>query len=66
MEAQVRNWLLQDDSPLRKDANFAFIYWNMIEKKGSQYKYHFLHPRVSAAEFSERTERCWSITDCIG
>lgn len=33
MEAQVRNLLLQDNSPFRKDANFAFICWNMIQKK---------------------------------
>ncbi|KAG1721602.1 hypothetical protein EDB19DRAFT_1898297 [Suillus lakei] len=33
MEAQVRNLLRQDDSPFRKDANFAFICWNMIQKK---------------------------------
>lgn len=25
MEAQVRNLLLQDDSPFRRDANFAFV-----------------------------------------
>ncbi|KAG1878161.1 hypothetical protein F4604DRAFT_1923720 [Suillus subluteus] len=33
MEVQVRNLLLQDDSPFRKDANFAFICWNMMQKK---------------------------------
>ncbi|KAG2084536.1 uncharacterized protein F5147DRAFT_748796 [Suillus discolor] len=31
--AQVRNLLLQDDSPFRKDTNFAFICWNMIQKR---------------------------------
>lgn len=29
----MRNLLHQDDSPFRKDANFAFICWNMIQKK---------------------------------
>ncbi|KAG1886346.1 uncharacterized protein F5891DRAFT_968692, partial [Suillus fuscotomentosus] len=33
MEAQVKNLLLQDDSPFRRDANFAFVCWNMIQKK---------------------------------
>ncbi|KAG1851055.1 hypothetical protein DFJ58DRAFT_914589 [Suillus subalutaceus] len=33
MEAQVKNLLLQDDLPFRVDANFAFICWNMIQKK---------------------------------
>ncbi|KAG2743633.1 hypothetical protein P692DRAFT_20658068, partial [Suillus brevipes Sb2] len=33
IEAQVKNLLCQDDSPFRKDPNFAFICWNMIQKK---------------------------------
>jgi hypothetical protein len=33
IEAQVKNLLRQDDSPFRKDPNFAFICWNMIQKK---------------------------------
>ncbi|KAG1848990.1 hypothetical protein F4604DRAFT_1883847 [Suillus subluteus] len=33
MEAQVKNLLCQDDSPFQKDANFAFVVWNMIQKK---------------------------------
>jgi hypothetical protein len=33
IEAQVKNLLRQDDSPFRKDLNFAFICWNMMQKK---------------------------------
>lgn len=32
MEVQVKNLLHQDDSPFRKDPNFVFIWWNMIQK----------------------------------
>jgi hypothetical protein len=33
MEAQIKNLLRQDSSPFVKDPNFAFICWNMIQKK---------------------------------
>ncbi|KAG1893083.1 uncharacterized protein F5891DRAFT_1131379 [Suillus fuscotomentosus] len=33
MQAQVRNLLRQDDSPFRNDPQFAFICWNMIQKR---------------------------------
>ncbi|KAG2755846.1 hypothetical protein P692DRAFT_201700709, partial [Suillus brevipes Sb2] len=33
MKAQVRNLLRQDDSPFRHDPHFAFICWNMIQKR---------------------------------
>ncbi|KAG1732738.1 hypothetical protein EDB19DRAFT_1831227 [Suillus lakei] len=33
MEAQVKNLLRQDNLPFRSDPNFAFICWNMIQKK---------------------------------
>ncbi|KAG2145268.1 hypothetical protein DEU56DRAFT_870302 [Suillus clintonianus] len=33
MEAQVKNLLRQDNSPFVNDQNFAFICWNMIQKK---------------------------------
>ncbi|KAG1839206.1 hypothetical protein DFJ58DRAFT_718576 [Suillus subalutaceus] len=33
MEAQLKNLLLQDDSPFMQDPNFAFICWNMMQKR---------------------------------
>jgi hypothetical protein len=33
MEAQLKSLLQQDDSPFVQDSNFAFICWNMIQKK---------------------------------
>jgi hypothetical protein len=47
MEAQVQNLLLQYDSPFRKDANFAFICWNMIQKKEVSMNTNF---QVSASQ----------------
>ncbi|KAG2155409.1 hypothetical protein DEU56DRAFT_942727 [Suillus clintonianus] len=33
MQQQVKNLLRQDDSPFRSDPHFAFICWNMIQKR---------------------------------